>query len=1183
MKNEDKTKEQLTGELLELRNREEWYRILYEENPSMYFTLDPEGKVLSVNSFGAEQLGYTVEELVGQSIFKIIYEEDRKILLGQIAACLVNPGSTTSQELRKVRRDGNIRWMKEVVRSVRAADGRLVILIVCEDITRLKQAEQELRGSEVRYRSLVENVRDIIFTISSDFTFTSLNPAFETITGWQHEQWVGKNLKHLVHPDDLPLAMEIYRRVLDGEVPPVFELRILSKSGDYIITESVITPQIQDGRITSALGITRDITERKRAEEALRAAEAKFRILVEQSLVGIYITRDAKIIYVNPKLAEMLGYTQEEIVTSKSVSDLIAEEDRERSVQYIRKRLRGEVKSMQHTFRGLRKDGTLIDLEVYGTRIELNGIPAVMGMAIDITERKRAEKELQRAHDELEKRVEERTADLAHANEALQVEIAGRRKIEEVLRRERDRAQRYLDIAGVMIVAIGADQKVTLANKKCCEVLGYSEQEIIGKNWFDTFIPERIRDEVRTTFIKLIDGEARPVEFFENLVLTKSGEERLIAWHNAVLRDTAGNIIGTLSSGEDITERERAEEQLRFQTTVLSQVNDAVIAFDNKHSIIYWNDGAQRLYGWTSGEVLGRQVEEVTRHRWLKPEDEKEADSSLESTGSWRGEFVQVRKSGEEIDVEASIRVLRDERGETLGFIAVMRDITERKRIEQRLRLLSAAVEEAPNGIQIIDLDGHVIFSNKAVAVICGFSVEELQGKHVNEMNVEPGLASKVILPAIKETGRWIGEIMIKHRDGRIFPILLNASMIKDSKGGPIAMVGIITDITERKRAEELLRESERRYRNLVELSADMIYLSDREGRQAFVNDAGYRLLEASPEEVIGRNWSEWIHPHDRERTDKKFREMIEQGIDLFGFENRFVSRSGRTIYLLHNIRLLRNDKAEIIGTQGIARDITERRRAEEERERWAAELTRSNEELEQFAYVASHDLQEPLRMISGFTQLLAKRYKGKLGKDADEFVSFIVDGTARMQRVIEDLLAYSRVGTRGKPFEPTDCENIFNQAVTNLKVAIEENKAEVTHDPLPTVMADPTQMVQLFQNLISNGIKFRKKEETPRIHVSAQRRGNEWIFLVRDNGIGISPEFKRRLFQIFQREHAASEYPGTGIGLAICKKIVERHGGRIWAESVPGQGSTFCFTLPVKKSERQSGLYAPVGNRTRV
>lgn len=246
-------------------------------------------------------------------------------------------------------------------------------------------------------------------------------------------------------------------------------------------------------------------------------------------------------------------------------------------------------------------------------------------------------------------------------------------------------------------------------------------------------------------------------------------------------------------------------------------------------------------------------------------------------------------------------------------------------------------------------------------------------------------------------------------------------------------------------------------------------------------------------------------------------------------------------------------------------RDLALSRKALEES---IAELARSNADLQQFAYVASHDLKEPLRMVASYTQLLARRYKGKLDSDADEFIRYAVDGANRMQWLINDLLAYSRVTSQEQVFEEVDCTKVLEEVMSNLQLSIEESRAVVTHDPLPTVMADGGQLGQLFQNLIANAITFHG-EEPPAVHVSAERKANEWLFSVRDNGVGLDPQYAERIFVIFQRLHDREEYPGTGIGLAICKKVVERHGGRIWVVSQVGQGATFYFTLPIVGQSR--------------
>jgi light-regulated signal transduction histidine kinase (bacteriophytochrome) len=268
---------------------------------------------------------------------------------------------------------------------------------------------------------------------------------------------------------------------------------------------------------------------------------------------------------------------------------------------------------------------------------------------------------------------------------------------------------------------------------------------------------------------------------------------------------------------------------------------------------------------------------------------------------------------------------------------------------------------------------------------------------------------------------------------------------------------------------------------------------------------------------------------------------------------------SWRTLECIASNRL---DDPAVGGIIVTSRDVTEREEAARTLAESKAELERSNAELQQFAYVASHDLQEPLRTVQSYLGLLRRRYQGQLDADADEFIGYAVDGAARMQALINDVLAFSRVGTRGEPFAPTDCAAVVRQTLAQLGAAIEERQARVNYAELPTVLADASQLGQVFQNLIANALKFCR-DAPPEIDVTARRIGDEWHISVRDNGIGLAPEYAERIFVIFQRLHTRDEYAGTGIGLAICKRIVERHGGRIWVESQPGHGATFFFTLP--------------------
>ncbi len=373
-----------------------------------------------------------------------------------------------------------------------------------------------------------------------------------------------------------------------------------------------------------------------------------------------------------------------------------------------------------------------------------------------------------------------------------------------------------------------------------------------------------------------------------------------------------------------------------------------------------------------------------------------------------------------------------------------------------------------------------------------------------------------------------------------------------------------------RSRAEMALRESEETYHNLFEYANDSIFIVDPETRRFLdVNQNAARRLGYTRDELLGTDTQapmtlDDLAPSDAMDRGEVLQTLYENGSVIFEHVHRRKDGTEIPVETSSHIIEYRGQPA----FQSFTRDITERKRAEESLARYAAELKRSNEELEQFAYVVSHDLQEPLRMVTSYLKLLERRYKGKLDESADKFIWFAVDGATRMQQMIKALLTYARVGTRGKALVPTDGEAVLSGVLRNLQTTIQESNAVITHDPLPQVLADPVQLEQVFQNLIANALKFQPQDNVPEVHISVTQADNDmWRFAVRDNGIGIDLDHADHLFQVFRRLHTRAEYAGTGIGLATCRKIVERHGGRIGVESEPGKGATFWFTLPGNKA----------------
>ncbi len=505
----------------------------------------------------------------------------------------------------------------------------------------------------------------------------------------------------------------------------------------------------------------------------------------------------------------------------------------------------------------------------------------------------------------------------------------------------------------------------------------------------------------------------------------------------------------------------------------------------------------------------------------------------------------------------AAVRRVADQaclRRERRGALAAMNNAN---------RVLTALIRCAPLPIAVIDRRGTVNVWNPAAEEVLGWPKEEMLGATLRQMLKAGGLAS--LLEEALERGGLIGaETTQTRKDGAAVDLRIFCAPLTDEEDRSHGVIAMMVDVTERNLIIEAFRESKERFRNAFVHAPIGMAIVSREGRFLRVNPAFCRMLGYSETELLRLRAADLLDADDPEPTASA---LLAGGAQK---EVRLRGKDGRAVYAQWNTSLITGAAGEAQYCISQVVDISAMKAAEEQIRRYAEDLERSNRDLQHFAYVASHDLQEPLRMVRGFMELLAKRYRGRLGPDADEYIRYAVDGAARMQNLIKGLLAYSRVGTQGKRLTPIDAAASLRQALENLQVVIEETGAEVTSGSLPWVMGDDVQLAQLFQNLISNAVKFRSGEP-PRIRIAAAEEGEGfWRFSVTDNGIGFDPRHAERIFQMFQRLHGQGEYEGTGIGLALCKRIVERHGGRIWVESEPGKGSTFYFTLPKQRAGRE-------------
>jgi PAS domain S-box-containing protein len=610
-------------------------------------------------------------------------------------------------------------------------------------------------------------------------------------------------------------------------------------------------------------------------------------------------------------------------------------------------------------------------------------------------------------------------------------EMTLRRGTERALRESEQRFRGAFESAAFGMAIISMEGRWAEVNRALCEILDRHANELIGASLEAVFDFGNV-EEQRNLHESLFSGA---IAFYrQELPFAQKGVQgRWARLSVSAVRDHKGRPIHLIAQVEDITTQRQAELVQKYASIVQSS-DDAIISKTIDGEILSWNPGAERMFGYSAAEAVGQSITML-----IPPDELDEFPSIMERIG--RGERVshyetlRQKKDGSRFHVSVSVSPIMDAGGKVMGAADVTRDMSERKAMEEVLANRVHLLDQAFDPIFAWEPGGAIVFWNEGARRLYGYDASDAIGKVSHELLRTVFLTDgKGFEAMLLERGSWEGELRQRTKDGRWITV--------DSR----------------------------------------MTLVESPGR-------GAQVLEAN-------------------------------------------------------------------------RDLTKRKEAERLLERRADELARSNAELEQFAHVASHDLQEPLRMVASYLELLADRYKGQLDEKADRYIGYAIGGAVRMKALLDGLLMFARVASQGRVFESVDSRKALTGAITNLDTMIRELGAEVTFDTLPIVLADPIQIIQLFQNLIGNALKFCEAKP-PRIHVSAQCNGDKWTFSVRDNGIGIAPQHRDRIFQIFQRLHSREEYPGTGLGLSICKKVVERHGGRIWVESQPGEGSNFCFTIP--------------------
>ncbi|MGA8836958.1 MAG: PAS domain S-box protein [Candidatus Sulfotelmatobacter sp.] len=760
-----------------------------------------------------------------------------------------------------------------------------------------------------------------------------------------------------------------------------------------------------------------------------------------------------------------------------------------------------------------------------------------------------------------------------------------------------------LEAAPDAMVVVDQAGEIVLVNVQAEKQFGYRRDELVGqkvKNIIPEGFAERlVSDATRSAADALAQQIGMGIELSGR---RKDGSEFPIEIMLSPLQSADGVLV--TAAIRNISARKAAEEHLvqmesRYRG-LLEAAPDAMVVVNPGGEIVLVNVQAEKKFGYRRDELIGQKVKNIIPEGFAERLIADAARSTADALAQQMGTGIELsgrRKDGSEFPIEIMLSPL--ESAEGILVTAAIRNISARKAAEKHLAQMEGRyrglLEAAPDAMVVVNQAGEIVLLNVQAEKQFGYRRDELVSQKVKNI-IPEGFAERLISDATRSVAdalaQQIGmgiELSGRRKDGSEFPIEIMLSPLESAEG--ILVTAAIRNISGRKAAEKHLVQMEGRYRGLLEAAPDAMVVVNQTGEIVLLNvqaekQFGYRrdeLVGQKVKNIIPEGFAERLISDATRSVADALAQQIGMGIELSGrrkdgseFPIEIMLsplESAEGILVTAAIRnISARKKSEQANTQ-LENQATVMRGAHDELELRVSERTKelafanqvleqSNLELKQFAYIASHDLQSPLRSISGFVQLLKMEYEDKLSEEAADWIRRTVQSIGQMQTLIRDLLSYSRVDARSVPFTQIPFLDIVNDALTLLESSIRDSGGRVTWNQLPDVMGDRSQLVQLIQNLVGNALTYRG-DKPPHIHLSAERSGKEWVFSVRDNGIGIDTKHHEQIFEIFKRLHDQKDYPGTGIGLAVCRRVVNRHGGRIWVQSEPGLGSTFLFTIP--------------------